>query len=476
MKNMACCLLITAGFITWPGSVCSALETPPQMEGKSWAIASSRSGDFSTIDVLDLETAKRILLENNPSLMAAEERVRQAREQVRQARSSFFPWLEGRFSGSRTREPENSFRQTLALTRLFDPQASIRNPEDYYVAGVAANWLLFDGLAREFTFAVARLGEKGSQEAYLDALRLLLSSVATSFYSAQLARENMAIAEADLAFNQRQVEEARARRRVGTGSLSDQLSFEVQVNAARVGVISSERAYETSVAAMAALMGQPDAALPYGMELSRLGAETSQEMVLPEIGPLLQEAMEQRTDVLQANYALKQAQKSVAVARAQFFPTIRLTASYEGERVDTADFESDDFGDMVALSLSYNLFSGGYDLAGWKAAKARRDEAKRNLQNLRLIMASEIQEARAKLKAAQQELRLQRSNAELVQRNRDLVEKEYAAGQASLVRLNEAQRNLIQAQSRLALALVSLRLAWHDLKTSTAQTLEPYRK
>ena len=75
----------------------------------------------------------------------------------------------------------------------------------------------------------------------------------------------------------------------------------------------------------------------------------------------------------------------------------------------------------------------------------------------------------AKLSSAQKELALQRSNAELVHQNRDLVEKEYAAGMGSLVRLNEAQRDLTNAQSRLALALVSLRQAWYNLKADTGR-------
>lgn len=58
-----------------------------------------------------------------------------------------------------------------------------------------------------------------------------------------------------------------------------------------------------------------------------------------------------------------------------------------------------------------------------------------------------------------------------MQQNRDLVEKEFAAGQGSLVRLNEAQRDLVTAQARLALALVSLRLTWHNLRTSTGEIL-----
>jgi len=104
-------------------------------------------------------------------------------------------------------------------------------------------------------------------------------------------------------------------------------------------------------------------------------------------------------------------------------------------------------------------------------ARARRDEAKKTLANLTNNVVSEVRTAVTQVEAAQQELLLQRSNAALVQQNRDLVEKEYAAGQGSLVRLNEAQRDLVTAQSRLALALVSLRLAWQNLLATTGEIL-----
>jgi outer membrane protein TolC len=76
--------------------------------------------------------------------------------------------------------------------------------------------------------------------------------------------------------------------------------------------------------------------------------------------------------------------------------------------------------------------------------------------------------------AAQRQLSLQRDNYRLVKQQRDLVEKEYQAGQGSLVRLNEAQRDLTATQGRLALALASVHNAWFDLKTETGKILEDY--
>jgi len=468
-------IILTTVFLLFPsGNPCRA-ETSPEKEVE---VRLFGYGDPAVcgegIRVLDLETSQKIVLADNPSMAAGEERVLQARELVKQARATFFPRVDAEASYSCVRLSDNAYLENQLLAQVFDPLAVPANPEDYFDVGITASLLVFDGLAREFTYASARYGEKGSREALMEAARLLLSSVAGGYYAAQLARMNIAIAEADVEFNERLTLEARARRRVGTGSLSDELNFEVQANAARSGLIDARYSYESSLIGLAALLGVPEACLPPNVELAVLPDETPEEMTLPEPGPLFAYAMKHRTDLGQARYGADQARKEVGVARARFFPAVDLAATFNGERADTLAFESDDFGDSLMIRFSYNLFAGGSDAAQYCASKARKRETERTVESLQLTVASEVRTALSLLDTAQQELRLQRSNAKLVHENRDLVEKEYDAGQASLVRLNEAQRDLIRAQSRLALALVSLRKAWFDLKTATAQSLIPY--
>jgi len=430
--------------------------------------------DWGSIRILDLDTAQRVAVADNPSLQAAEARVRQARAGVLEARSAYLPRLDASASASKVWLSDNADEESLRMARIFDPQAGIDDPEDYYQAGLSASWLLFDGFAREFSNAAARYGEQESEAARLEARRLLLSAVAFSYYGAQLARENIAIAEADEAFNLRQLEDAQARRRVGTGSLSDELNFQVRVNSAKTTLISSKRVYETTLVGLAALMGIPDATFPPSLRLAELEPETAEELASPEADDLLDYALLYRPDVMQSEYALKRTRAGVGAARAEFLPTISLSGSIDGSRANSGRLEEDDFGETVAVSLSYNLFSGGARLARLQQAEAQRAEAEKLLEDAKIAVASEVRQALAELAAAREELVLQRSNAVLVQRNRELVEKEYSAGQASLVRLNEAQRDLTAAQGRLALAQASLRQAWHNLRTATAQTLERF--
>ena len=128
----------------------------------------------------------------------------------------------------------------------------------------------------------------------------------------------------------------------------------------------------------------------------------------------------------------------------------------------------------MGVHVSYNLFAGGRNRAGVAEARAQLDESEYLLEETRLTAAREIRQAAIDLRTAQENLVLQRTTADYVDENRNLVEKEYNAGQGSLVRLNQAQRDLVSAQARLALSRVALHSARHALQTATAETISRF--
>ena len=424
--------------------------------------------------VLDLEAAGRIALAANPSLAAAAARVEAAAQRVRQARSAYWPRLDASAGLSRVETADGDYRAGLAQARALDPTATLDDPEDYYQSALTASWTVFDGFVRRFDLLRARYGRAETAAVRDDVRRLLLSAVAEAYYGVQLARESVAIAEADADYNGRLMEEARIRREIGTGSLSDVLNFEVAVNAARAAVITARQQREEALAGLAALLGYDGARLPAGTTLADLGAETESDLAIPEATDPLAYALAHRPDLRQGENALQGAEAGVGAARAGFWPAVSLSARVEGDRPHDARFREDDFGDSVALSVSYNLFSGGYHRARLAEARRNRTAAEEDLANRRLNVSAEVVRALAELESSADQLRLQRRNADLVQRHRDLVEKEYAAGQASLVRLNEAQRNLVQTQGRLVQARVALHRARFALDTATARVLERF--
>lgn len=429
--------------------------------------------DFSQMRVLDIDTAKAIAVAKSPTLAAAIERVSQAEERVRQARATYWPTLDVDGSGARVELSNREAESRLSTARRFDPSADIADPEDVYQANLTAGWRLFTGFRRWFENAQARFGEMETRSALDEARRLLIFSVATSYYDAQLARENIAIARADEAFNRRQAQEARARRRAGAGSLSDVLNFEVQVNAARSDLNDAEREYAVARIALAAVMGLRTSLLPESVDIDELPDETPGELAQPEAENLILFAEGHRPDLMETALRLKQAEAEIGIARSDFYPFLSLQATGDGLRESSARFDGDDFGNSIGLFLNYNLFSGGATRARVAEARYLTREAERNYDATLITVSSDVREAIANVESSQRELVLQRENADLVQRNRDLVEKGYSAGQESLVRLNEAQRDLIRAQARLALARVALKQTWERLDFATGGNLVP---
>lgn len=449
------------------------------MYGAAWA-AETMPGkiDLEKIQVLDLATAAKIAVADNPTLSAARARVEQAREVLNQARSAYWPRVDLTASGTRVTTSDTEFQgQSTFYDVIYQASygTSYDQTLDYYKAGLAASWVLFDGFARKFSTAAAAYGEQAVAAAREDTRRLLLQSVTGAFLSAQLSLENIAIAKADEAFNLRQLTEAKLRYEVGTGALSDVLNFEVKVNTAQFNRIVAERTYQTDRIALAALLGVPHAQLPENTQLAPLEVVTSARMEKPQFDKSLEAALARRPDLAQSDRTVQQAEAAAKAKKADYYyPTLSLAASYDGQRVEDLDFGSDDFGNSVGLNLSFNIFAGGLYRAQYQEARARLSEAEKGREKARIDVASQVHATIEGLLAAQKQFLLQQKNAELVQKNRDLVEKEYKAGVGSLVRLNEAQRDLIAAQVRLALAQTTLHQAWYDLKSATGHILTEF--
>lgn len=461
--------------------------------------------------LLTLDDAKARAIKNNPSLHAAAARIDQARQRVIQARSLYFPQISASYAASHTRLPDSTVEparqqalrgtllgaleslssfflfgsggapatQTLLRTgqSVVDGLEARNNIEDSienYELSLTASYILFDGFARRFQLLAARYGEQEIEAARAEGQRLLLNSVATAYFGVQLARENIAIAQANEAFNERLLKEANARRRVGTGSLSDVLNFEVQLRIARNELLEAQRQYEFSRISLASLMGVESAQLPEDTVVAGLAPESAEEMGEADDEALVAYALDHRPDVQQARLTVDRQDASIKVERSVYYPRVSAFASKSATRNNNSRFREDDFSGTVGVTVDYDLFTGGRNRASVREARYGKQEAQYRLESVELDAAAEVRQALVDLRVVQEQVILQQATVEYVERNRDLVKREYDAGQGALALLNQAQRDLIQAQARLALARVSLRQAWQLLDTATGEILAPF--
>ena len=55
-----------------------------------------------------------------------------------------------------------------------------------------------------------------------------------------------------------------------------------------------------------------------------------------------------------------------------------MAITVNGERIDDARFERDDFGNALGVTLTYNLFAGGLRRAKLREANRRQKETEKN--------------------------------------------------------------------------------------------------
>ncbi len=424
------------------------------------------------MNVLDLQTAQQIALEANPDLQAAQARVEQARARVKQAVAAWWPSLNATGTAQHQRLSDTGYQYNQMLASLYGGTAD--QDIDNFAVGLQATWILFDGFYRNFNNQSAEFAHKSAQSALVDSQRLLVTAVAEAFYNAQLAQTNVDISQADEAFYLRQLEDAQNRYDVGAGPWGDILNIKVQLNSARTSLMLGKREFEAASYGLAALMGLSDAQLPAQTRLAALDKDVSLENAATDVDSLIHEALSIRPDIRRLEQVVQQAEAGAGMAKAPFYPTVQAAGNVTGAREEDAGFSGDDFGNSISLNLQWNLFSGGEDKARFFEAKMLRREAEYTLANVRNQVAAEVRQDVALLEAAKEQVRLQRESVKLVEENRELAKNEYEAGETSLVRLNEAQRDLTTTYGRLAQSLVSYHLAKQRLLAAGGHNLDTF--
>lgn len=438
--------------------------------GPVWASGEGLpAADLATVRVLDLHTAQAIALAANPNMAASRARVEQARARVEQAAAAWWPSLDLSGGGSRQRLAESGTRFDPAMAALLG--GSTDRTLEVYTAGLQATWVLFDGFYRRFKRLQAEYDEQSAAAGLADSRRLLVGAVAEAFVNTQLAQTNTDIYRADETFYLRQLEDAENRYNVGAGPWGDILNIKVQLNAARTGVLRSQREFEASGYGLAALMGLAEARFPDGLRLQAQDRQEDPPAPQEDADTLIREARAARPDIRRLESVVRGAEAATGMARAPFYPRVQAVGAVEGAREGDPGLDDENFGNTVGVQLAWNLYAGGADRARVTEARQARREAAYTLAGLRNEVAGEIRRDLALLASAAEQVRLQRETVALVEENRELAQNEYEAGESPLIRLNEAQRDLVATYGRLALALAARDLAAQRLLAATGRNL-----
>ncbi|MGA0333740.1 MAG: TolC family protein [Kiritimatiellia bacterium] len=408
-------------------------------------------------EFLSLEDAWQIALRENPSEEIAQARLDQAEARYRQSQSRYHPLIGATASGSRIDYSDSS------LQRL-PPGTS--DSTEIYDAGLQANWLLWDSGIRKNSMEAARFQRDATEAARLDSREQLLAQVGNAFTAAQLARANLRIAEADVEFQNRQLENSIRKEKAGLDSRTDRLNFEIRKLGAENTAIQQQANYESAMAALGALLGQPaDQPLPPPVKLEPGSQNLPGE--ISDVNALWQTARENLPALNQAALLVEAARSNLQASKGEYGPEISLFGNLSAEREEDPSFGSEDVGNTVGVQISWDIWTGNARKQQVLEADALLRENQAAARQVQLRAIADIQQAHSEYLASVTAEKISEQTFELSKENRDLVEASYQAGRETLLRLNEAQRDFNNAGSRYVASRLQRQLAWIRLQQST---------
>ncbi|MCI5124342.1 MAG: hypothetical protein D3925_07670, partial [Candidatus Electrothrix sp. AR5] len=120
--------------------------------GQGKETAKSKRYDLTQVELLDVETAQQIALQDNPGIGAAQARLEQAQAALQQAVAADKPSVDASASPGLARYADTTYD---AISRS---DASADQSHEVGSLALQASWLLFDGYARKFQQEQARYG------------------------------------------------------------------------------------------------------------------------------------------------------------------------------------------------------------------------------------------------------------------------------------------------------------------------------
>ncbi len=370
---------------------------------------------------------------NNMTLHAALARFDQARAAARISRSEFMPTLRFQPNGERQRyspTQEPSFGDLTATT--------VRMPLD-----LSYEIDLWGRVRRSFESAKAEA--QASAADFNNALLSVQAEVAQHYFNLRAIDRQRRVVERSIELRKAARDVLQARVDAGTTPELDLARADTEVALAETDLVRLDRERNIRETALAILTGTAAPEFTF--------AETEGALPeLPTIPPALPSVLlERRPDVAVAERQLAAANARIGVAKAGFFPVLRLTGS---AGYVSADFESlfnwDSRVWSIGPSLSLPLFTGGRNRANMERSRAAFEEAAANYRQSVLVAFGEVQESLTALKLLAREAETTARTEEAAQRTFEFAVTRYEGGIVSFLEVIESQRTLLSARLQSA--------------------------
>lgn len=379
-----------------------------------------------------LNDLQKRAVEANQDLRAAFARVEQARATARMSRQEMLPALDFTPRAYRERYSPNQEPSFGALTAT-----TIRVPLD-----LSYEIDLWGRVRRGFE--AARASAQAATATLHNVLLTLQGDVAQSYFSLRALDAEIETVNRTIGLRKEQLQLVRSRFEAGIGNELDVARAETELATTESEFAALARRRVEFENGLAILLGE----MPQRFRLEPLGTETAWSPAPPEVpAGLPSELLERRPDVAAAERELAAANARIGIAKASYFPVLRLTGS--------AGFMSAEFDSLfnwdsrvwsLGPSISLPVFAQARNRSNVRRVRATFEETTARYRSQVLNAFAEVENNLSATHFLAQQQAAQDRAVSASQRAANLARERYEAGISSYLEVVDANRAALAAQ------------------------------
>jgi len=401
-----------------------------------------------------LDTLETRALAANPSVAAADARLRKARAALKLEHANGYPNASASALYAHAHLPGLNLGQGGNSSGNGGQGGGDDTTDlNLYNVGFDASWEidLFGGHRRSVEAARATAGAAAAKLA--DAQVSLSADVADAYVNLRDRQRRIALNERSVTMQEQMLGLTRQRYAQGAASKLDVARLRNQLDSTRAQIVPLNAERDAYLDALATLTGEEPGALDALLTPARPLPLPPAQVAVGDPAALLQ----RRPDIRAAERALAANTAKIGVAEAARFPRLSFMGIIGIGGTSPADLTHlDDFTALLAPQLSWSFLDFGRSKARVEEAKADRDEAE---ANYRAAVLGALQDANDSLSR----FRYRRITVATLARAKQsadeaeaLMEQRYQAGAATLIDLLDARRQQIAADQSLSMAEAGL--------------------
>ncbi len=366
-------------------------------------------------------------LDNNPDLQLAIQKVAEAEAYLSQSRAALLPSLSANGKSVYTRNPESIYPNGPREVNTYQLSADASWEIDVW------GKLRSSKRASYANLLASDAGRKAVQTR-------LISNIATAYYTLTGLDAKLAITRQTVKNNIDLVETFKVLKESGKVTGAAVVQTEAARYAAEVTIPDLEQQIREAENALCLLLGRT----PGPIDRGKIEEQTLSPILKTGVPAQL---LDNRPDVMQAEFAVMSAFEMTNNARAYFYPALTLTAStgFAAAALNKV-LDPTSFAANIIGGLAQPLFNKRINSTRLKVTKAQQEEALISFRNTLLKAGQEVHNTLGSYESSVQKMALRKQQVDALIKSVDYTKELLNYGSATYTEVLNAQTSLLSAQ------------------------------